>query len=582
MYVAVFKPCRRRAEDEVGGALNQAVFEEQPRAAVARVDGVLVAQQAAVDKRQPVALGVQRHGLAYLRGVVFYGYVLECYAAALHPYGKRAEGAHRPARFGHAYVGMVVVGDDGLVAVFAHNLDVGEPLGHGELLFVKAALYVDYLGVVHERSAHLDGLAMNVKHVAATFDGLDFFGMDYKTATSIVQISGYFISKLIGIKVISELKKENRLKFIILSVAGAELSLVLFGALPQPFNVFALFFNGLSLGCMWGVIFSFLEGRRVTDLLASLMGLSIAISSGTAKSIGLFVMDNLHISEFWMPAFIGAFAFPLLSFLGWLMTRMPQPTQADKELRTERVALDSKARLSLFKNFMPVLVMLFFANLFVTVLQDIKEDFLVKILDVDAAGLSSWAFAKVDATVTLIILCMFGLMSAVRSNIKVLCMLLGLVTCGTATLSFLAFNYSALQLQPMTWLFLQSLSLYTVYLSFQTLFFERFIACFKIKGNVGFFIITLDFIGYTGTVVVLIFKEFFNPAVNWLDFYNLMSGYVGIACSVAFIGSAVYLIQRYRREKYAEVSGEELDTPHPAGGLSGKRVALELLPDMAK
>ena len=122
--------------------------------------------------------------------------------------------------------------------------------------------------------------------------------------------------------------------------------------------------------------------------------MSIAISSGTAKSIGLFVMDNLHISEFWMPAFIGAFAFPLLSFLGWLMTRMPQPTQADKELRTERVALDSKARLSLFNELMPVLVMLFFANLFVTVLQDIKEDFLVKILDVDAAGLSSWAFAR--------------------------------------------------------------------------------------------------------------------------------------------------------------------------------------------
>lgn len=98
------------------------------------------------------------------------------------------------------------------------------------------------------------------RFTAAGFDRLDFFGMDYKTATSIVQISGYFISKLIGIKVISELKKENRLKFIILSVAVAELSLVLFGALPRPLNVFALFFNGLSLGCMWGVIFSFLEG----------------------------------------------------------------------------------------------------------------------------------------------------------------------------------------------------------------------------------------------------------------------------------------------------------------------------------
>lgn len=62
--------------------------------------------------------------------------------------------------------------------------------------------------------------ALRKPFTAATFDGLDFFGMDYKTATSIIQISGYFISKLIGIKVISELKKENRLKFIILFGRG--------------------------------------------------------------------------------------------------------------------------------------------------------------------------------------------------------------------------------------------------------------------------------------------------------------------------------------------------------------------------
>ena len=235
--------------------------------------------------------------------------------------------------------------------------------------------------------------ALRKPFTAAGFDGLDFFGMDYKTATSTVQISGYLFPADWH-QGNSELKKENRLKFIILSVAVAELSLVLFGALPRPLNVFALFFNGLSLGCMWGVIFSFLEGRRVTDLLASLMGLSIAISSGTAKSVGLFVMEHLHISEFWMPAFIGAFAFPLLSLLGWLMTRMPQPTAADRALRSERVTLDGRARADLFKSFMPVLLMLFAANLFITVLQDIKEDFLVKILDVEAAELSSWVICQ--------------------------------------------------------------------------------------------------------------------------------------------------------------------------------------------
>ena len=67
--------------------------------------------------------------------------------------------------------------------------------------------------------------ALRKPFTAATFDGLDFFGMDYKTVTSIVQIFGYFLSKLIGIKVISELKKENRLRFIILSVASVLSSL---------------------------------------------------------------------------------------------------------------------------------------------------------------------------------------------------------------------------------------------------------------------------------------------------------------------------------------------------------------------
>ena len=111
--------------------------------------------------------------------------------------------------------------------------------------------------------------ALRKPFTAATFDGMELFGMDYKVATSIIQIFGYMVSKFIGIKLISELKREGRLKFILVSIGVAELSLVLFGCLPRPFNVLALFFNGLSLGCMWGVIFSFLEGRRGTDLLAS-------------------------------------------------------------------------------------------------------------------------------------------------------------------------------------------------------------------------------------------------------------------------------------------------------------------------
>ena len=76
-------------------------------------------------------------------------------------------------------------------------------------------------------------------------------------------------------------------------------------------------------------------------------------------------------------------------------------------------------------------------------------------------------------------------MTLVRDNLRVLCILLVLVTGGAVGLSTLAFNYDSLQLPTVTWLFLQGLFLYVVYLSFQTLFFERFIACFRWSTSVS-------------------------------------------------------------------------------------------------
>lgn len=93
------------------------------------------------------------------------------------------------------------------------------------------------------------------------------------------------------------------------------------------------------------------------------------------------------------------------------------------------------------------------------------------------------------------------------------------------------------------------------YLSFQTVFFERFIACFKIRGNVGFFIITIDFVGYLGTLVLLLFKEFYVSHVDWQSFYNHMSVWIGIACSLAFIGSFIYMIRRKNRLQKIELQG---------------------------
>lgn len=137
-------------------------------------------------------------------------------------------------------------------------------------------------------------------------------------------------------------------------------------------------------------------------MLASLLGVSMVFSSGIAKSFGLFAMNELNIDQFWMPAVIGGVALPLLVLMGYLLKRLPSPTQEDIELRNERVVLDSEGRRRLFLSFAPILTLLFIGNFMLLVLRDIKEDFLVLILDM--SNQSSWLFAQVDTIVTLAIL----------------------------------------------------------------------------------------------------------------------------------------------------------------------------------
>lgn len=385
--------------------------------------------------------------------------------------------------------------------------------------------------------------ALRKPYTAASFEGLTFMGSDYKVAVTTIQILGYVIAKFFGIKIISELKKENRFRFFVGSAILAELALVGFGLLEAPYNVAAMFVNGLSLGCMWGVIFSFIEGRKVTDILASLLGVSMVFSSGVAKSFGLFAMNEMQIDQFWMPAVIGGFALPLLVFMGYMLKRLPQPTAEDIALRNERVVLDGKGRVALFRKYAPILTLLFIGNFMLLVLRDIKEDFLVNILDM--SNQSSWLFARIDTIVTLIILGIFALFAFFRSNIRALLWLMTLVIAGCLTMTYVSFHYETLALKPVTWLFIQSLSLYIAYLTFQTIFFDRFIACFRIKGNVGFFIALIDFIGYLGTVTLLSTKEFLNIELEWFALFNHIAGFVGATCSILFIVASILIHRKY-------------------------------------
>ena len=238
-----------------------------------------------------------------------------------------------------------------------------------------------------------------------------------------------------------------------------------------------------------------------------------------------------------------------------------QGAQAAVSRRNEILTQHTEFRtaVQLVRRFLPFLAAVFGANLLLTVMRDIKEDFIVRIIDVSA--ITSWTFAQTDTLATVLMLAIFALLAGVRDHLRVLCTLLGLSVAGMFALSFIGARCDELQIPVVEWLFLQTFLIDIAYLSFQTIFFERFIACFRIAGNVGFFIITIDFVGYVGTLGLLGFKELAHADMDWTTFYNGLNFYVGLACGLAFLFSIGYLLVKAPRKSRCGAASAE---PEPA------------------
>ncbi len=380
----------------------------------------------------------------------------------------------------------------------------------------------------------------------ATYEGVGFRDeeLTYKSALIISQVIGYALSKFIGIKIISELKSRYRTLLFIVLIVIAEAALLLFAVVPTPWNVVFMLFNGLPLGMIWGIVFSYLEGRRFTEILGAGLSASFIVASGAVKSIGQWLMLNFHVSEFWMPAVTGAiFLMPLLAF-AYLLEQIPQPTPEDIALRTERTPMTGHERAELFRRYAPGLVLLIAFYTLLTAYRDFRDNFAAEIWAALGFEGKPYIFTASETPIAVLVLIMAGATMWIKDNRQALRVYLLLILGGAVLVGVSTFLYSNGILNGALWMVLVGLGLYMAYILYNCILFDRMIAAIRYKSNAGFLIYVADAFGYLGAIAILFYKDFGQPNLSWIDFFVQASYGLALGGVVLLVFAIGYFSKR--------------------------------------
>ena len=371
-----------------------------------------------------------------------------------------------------------------------------------------------------------------------SFQFLFFPPIDYKILFIVSQVLGYTLSKFLGIKFVSETPSNKRIFYILSLIGFAEISLIFFGLVPPSYRFFFLFLNGLPLGMLWGLIFSFLEGRKSSELLGAGLSTSYIVASGFVKSAGQTVL-NFGVDEKYMPFITGLIFMPGVIFSIWLLSRIPPPTKEEEIARTKRVPMNKEARKEFFKSLAPGLICLTVFYMFLTSYRDFRDNFSREIWESLGYSGKAHIYTSSEIPIAITVLLVLTLIMFIRSNKNAVNVIHALLILGSATIGISTLLFQLELIKPMVWMVSIGLGLYLGYVPFGCVLFDRIVASTGKIGTAAFTIYLTDAFGYLGSVFMLFFKNF-GPQISLLDFFIKASYITSFACSIGFSLSMLY------------------------------------------
>lgn len=387
---------------------------------------------------------------------------------------------------------------------------------------------------------------------AAAFEGMKFLDSELtlKTAFVFSQIIGYTLSKYIGVKVCSETTASRRGTTLFGLVLSAQGALLLFALLPDSWKVVAMLLNGLPLGMVWGLVVAYLEGRRCSDFVMAALCGSFIVASAAVKDVGRWLMTGWSVSENWMPALTGALFLPLFGLSVYLLASLPEPDALDRAARKPREAMDKTARHAFLRRYAPGMLFLLVFYFFLTAYRDFRDNYGMEIFrDLGYGADQSGLFSRADIPVAVVSLAALALLNTLKNNRLALLLTYVFMMLGMAVLIAATFAIHHQMISGLVWMVATGLGTYLAFAPINAVLFERLMAATGSVGTAVFGIQLADSVGYTGAVIIQVYKDLGTPKDTHLAYFCQFSLLLGIGGFVLAAAGAWYFMRATRPAK---------------------------------
>ena len=385
---------------------------------------------------------------------------------------------------------------------------------------------------------------------AAKYEGLQFMDTDLqiKTVFVISQIIGYCLSKYLGCKVCSEVSRNNQAKALIGMILMALVALVGFAIAPPNLKVVAMFFNGLPLGMIWGLVSRYLEGRKTAELLFAGLSCSYIVASSIVKTVGAWLIEA-GVPEFWMPATVGAIFLLPFCLSVFLLNQLPEPSDEDVASRSERTTMDGEGRMAFLKQFLPGMIMLLVLYFFLTAYRDFRDNYMPEVFTAMGYADEPTLFSKADLPIGLGILIVMAALNLVKDHQKGLKAVYGVMVGGMVLMAGATLMHDLKMISGLWWMILIGFGAYLAYVPFGAVLFERIMASTKAAGTAVFAIYLSDAIGYTGSVGIQLYKDLGAAELDYFQFLRIFTYSMAAIGTLLFILSGIYFLKKARETK---------------------------------